>query len=309
MVMHKTIFTRYQNWLKENCRGTYSNITLLAYLKTVEKFLFYLENNKIVRLNDIELDKLHHFVKVKNKQQNKLYATGTQKVRMAALNLFFTWAYEYKYCRFNPVLTFKIDTLQKQFYEKRNKLDQKEEVSILTQHEMHLLLKTTVDNNNFIDIRNAAIVALILASGLYAHEITTLPINAVNTRKNELTLIDEAGNNRIIPLDTIIYLHPCQEWLAIRKNFLQKNEHHLFFFTKDLLPISQRNLHKIISQQLEQAGIRKGQKGGDILRQTAVVAKLAQGSSVEETMLMTETKSMSTMERYLNLVNEYLHIK
>jgi len=286
-------------WLEDKkSRGIISMNTCQSYQHTIDYFLSYLEAQKIQHLNDIETPQLEQFVKVKEAKLNKLYAPGTQRVRAAAISAFFDWAYQHGYCRHNLSLAYKINTTQKRYYQRESQKPEVTKPAILTQNEIAKLLNYVVEEENFNFVRDKAIVALISSSALYAHELCSLSEKAINFKRHELTVVNRQEEVRIIPLDKALYYAPLKSWLEVRQAYLIHQKHPLLFFSSRLNPLNQRTLHTIIAQYFELVGIVKTQQGSEMLRQTAITLKLAQGMSIEQISAICGLKSLANIGRY-----------
>jgi len=300
---YQTIKENFDVWLDDKkSHGIISINTCQSYQQTINYFLSYLLAQKILRLNDIETPQLEQFVKVKETKLNKLYASGTQRVRAAAISAFFDWAYQHGYCRHNLSLAYKINTTQKRYYHRDRQKPEVIKPAILTQKEMAKLLNYALEEENFNFVRNKAIVALILSSALYAHELCSLSEKAINFKRHELTVVDRQEKVRIIPLDKALYYAPLKSWLEVRKAYLINQKHPLLFFSSRFNPLNQRTLHTIIAQHFEHIGIVKPQQGSEVLRQTAITLKLAQGVPIEQISAMFELKSLANISRYIQLI-------
>ena len=185
------LFKKYSKWLMSSTEsGKYSEQTLYAYAKTIRHFQAFLLLKKIARLNDIELHAIHDFISFKDKKKKIYYAKNTQQLYATALKHFFTWAYDNNFVRYNLLISYKADKLQKNYYSKTKPLDEKHEYTILKKKERQHLINSFILIDDFQIARDAAIISLLSTAGLYAHELNLLTLTAIDTRLHRLKFID-----------------------------------------------------------------------------------------------------------------------
>lgn len=293
MTNFQLILKRYQKWLNDQTH--YTEITIVNYFRWVTYFLDHLSAFNCIKLNDVDNDMIYRFIHVrKNKKTGKIqpYAKASIKARLAALDLFFTWAFEKGYCRENPSLRYKKWQLKGKVLAKEKVLPENNRV-VLSVKEQQLLKQLDTEGDD-IRIRNRSIVLTILASALFAEELITLPFNQLNLNKGYLKI-----ERRQIPLDLPLCYEACQAWFTVRKKLLGNIKQPLVFFNQSLQPLSKRMLYKIVAQTLEEAGIRKAHQGPDILRQTAI-CRLLKTYPPDTVKQLTGLKSLDPYQLILN---------
>lgn len=289
---------QFNQWVtKENLSSVYTALTLKMYQNTIENFLHYLEIKHIAKLNDLDDTLLHPFIAYK--PNKKPYAAASINQRIAALDLFFTWAYEQRYCRINPILSYKKAKLQPRTLNSRLTKLNNESLDILDDTEQKRLYDILGIDLWFSAYRDAAIIELILESGLYAEEIITLEINNLNIEKKRVYIRGEDKRERQVKMNKLSHLSFCKQWLKFRQQFLGKHEYPLVFFTQRLKPMTKALLYQQISSYLLKGNIHKSQKGPDLLRQTAIVTMLKSGLTIEEVQANIGHKHLLSLERYI----------
>jgi len=91
------------------------------------------------------------------------------------------------------------------------------EIITLTPEEQRVILNTT--GEDFVATRNKCIISIILATALYAEEVTSLLINEINLAQDYID-IHKKNKKRRVPINLRICKLACQEWLEIRANTL-----------------------------------------------------------------------------------------
>ena len=290
----------FKKWLVK--KTIYSPVTMSDYLRIVKNFLFYLDSFNVHNLNEVNTDLLIAFLQMR---KNKPYSTSYINLRLAALSMFFNWAYTKRYCTQNPIIVYK-----------RSKIDTKrlidDEVSreipspvLLSLDEQQIIFNAKADES-FASIRNKCIVELILASGLYAEEVTHLTLESLHLKEGYIDIPGEDEQSRRTPLQLLICKESCSKWLKMRRELLldKAADLPLLFFTQQLTPLTKRMLYKITSQMMNSLNIDKKRIGPEILRQTAICNMLRNGWAFEDVQKYTGIKTLAILEKYRNALKQ-----
>ena len=168
MLTYAKIFTAFCNWL--SLQENYSKNTVSSYSRTVKNFLIYATSLNKFRFRDIDRGFLLKFASVRVDQ--KPYAPASLVLRLAALNLFYEWAKEQRYCPVNTIIDHRKAKLNNYVLPKRKK-QLTPNTKILSQEQQQQLLEIE-PKDNFVATRDKCIIALILATGINAEEILSL---------------------------------------------------------------------------------------------------------------------------------------
>lgn len=112
---------------------------------------------------------------------------------------------------------------------------------------------------NKIAIRDFAVVSLVYACALRISEACNLELKDVNFIRNELTVLDGKGGDRIVPIpDPTIKI--LKEWLAIRPNWKGNN----YFFTNikgttrpgKARPLTTKYYNQLFNKLAETSGVK-----------------------------------------------------
>ena len=287
--VHIKLFALFSDWLKNQ---TYALNTKKTYLQIAEKFLLYLDSFDIARLKDVSNDLLLNFI---TKRGSKLYAQANINLRLSALYLFYAWAYANKYSQTNPIIEYKKTMLNtKPFPKKILKLNN--DIIILTPKEQETFLNTK-EKDSFTTARNRLVIDLIFVGALYAEEVIGLLTKDVNLKKGYIIIRNKKGERQIQINSQVC--ESCQKWLTIRTSTLRSTPRSPFlFFTDKAKPITKRELHRIISKCMVEAGIDKEHLGPEVLRQTAIFNMLSSGKTIEEVQAITGIKTLKNIQRY-----------
>lgn len=301
MNTYQKICLAFKDWMLE--KGGHAELTQYFYLRIIHSFLNYLENFNVLRLNDVDPDFLSQFIQFRN---NTLYSASSIKSRVAALDLFFSWAYQKRYCLQNPVLSYKKAKIKsKPLEEKAPKSDQPVPTSILSFKEQQILANLKV-GSDFLEIRDKSIVLLLLASGLFAEEMRTLSWHDFHLEKGYLDVRGKNKRERRVNIQLALCQKIIKQWLKVRAQILAGNEHPMLFFTQTLRPLSKRVLYRIVSEYMAKAGIHRNPTGADVLRQTAICNMFKSKYSLEEIQRNTGIDTLTTLANYQQIAAHYL---
>jgi len=291
------MLSKYQGWLHQ--LDHLSPNTKTIYLRQINNLLAYLIAFDILRLNDISQKRLYQFI---HQYQQKTYSKTWVRVKVASLQLFFRWAYENKYCREQPMVTYK-----------KNKIahvpltagedEQPDERIILTNKEQQRLTRylATVDKEDVLAIRNRCIILLILATGLFAAELVALFTDDLSLKSGYIIVRNNTNRIRKINVDINLCRNSCKEWLSKRNELLGNDKQPFLFITQHLQPISLRSLYNIVADTLLHAGIIKKRAGAEVLRQTAIFNRLKNGASLETIRQEYGINTLAQIERYSDI--------
>ncbi len=286
---HIKLFSLFGSWLETQ---TYTSNTKKTYLQIVKKFLLFLDSFDIVRLKDVSNAAL--LLRFITKRGSKLYAQANVNLRLSALYLFYAWAQANKYSQTNPIIEYKKTKLNtKPFPKKILKPD--EDIVILTPKEQEALLNIK-GKDLFTTARNRFVIDLIFAGALYAEEVIGLLDKDINLKKGYITISNTKGERKIKINSRAC--KSCQRWLTIRTNTLHAPKLPFLFCTDKAKPITKRELHRMISKCVIDAGIDKEHLGPEVLRQTAIFNMLSAGKTIEEVQTITGLKTLKNIQKY-----------
>lgn len=106
------------------------------------------------------------------------------------------------------------------------------------------------------DYRDRAIFELIFSTGIRISELVSLNIDNFNSSQNEIRITGKGDKERIV-----LYGNRCkkyfQEYLLVRKNFLQKFDEKALFLNKNGKRIGQRGIRYVLSKRIQQVALKK----------------------------------------------------
>ena len=266
----KDLLPFFIKFLEEKGR---SPSTILAYKADLEQLLKYLQEKGRVLPSQIEQSDIETFRDLLLSQK---YTPKSVSRKLNAVKTFFRWLVSEKKTPSNPSASVahpKIETAPPKF---------------LNQIEYRALRDMVRD-----DIRIAAIIELILQTGLRISEVANL--NLENLK--DLELIIEAYATQ--PQRTIPLNKPAKGAIAEYLKIRPKSPSPYIFVSKNGKPLAVRNIRAAIDRYFQKADI-PGYSVNDI-RTTFMVENLKAGVDLILLSHVVGHKRLSTTERYLEL--------
>lgn len=255
-----------------------ASATILAYSKDIEQLSVFAASKGKTELQDITKDDIDSF---KDDLTAKSYTTKSISRKINSIKSFFIYIVGSGLITSNPATEVT-----------HPKYDIKPP-RILDKIEYRALRDACKD-----DLRMAAIVELLLQTGMRISELANLQISDINMENNQLVIRPfESHPERTIPFN-----QPAKEsldkYLAIRPKSAKTN----VFITKTGNPFLIRNIRSNLDRYFHNAGIQNA-KVND-LRHTFIAQQLSSGSPLVYISKLAGHKRLSTTEKYLEFISE-----
>jgi len=247
--------------------------TRLAYRADLEQMINYLQGKNIVLAEAVKQADLESF---RDALLADKYTPKSVSRKLNAVKTFFRWLLDEKYISNDPSMNVahpKIETTLPKF------------LSPLE----YRALRDVVRN----DLRIAAIVELILQTGMRISEVASLKIE--NIKGNQLVIEAYATQpERTIPLNK-----PAREVLDNYLSARHKSDSPYVFISKNSKPLAVRNIRAAIDRYMQKAEIPNFSVND--LRTTFIVENLKAGVDIVLLSHVAGHRRLSTTERYLEL--------
>ncbi len=199
----------------------YSSNTVDSYRRDIYKFKEYMEKEN-ASFNDVESNLIRNFLL--EETLNGISKRSSQR-RLVAMRRFYEWMLKEGKVKFNP---FKIITSPK--------LD-KTLPDFLHQEEIDKLFEEDSKREDFLALRDHAILELLYASGLRVSELVSLTLDSLNPNRRTIRVKGKGNKERIVPysieckkaLDK--YINECRNEI-IAKNKIENSTNALFLNSK-----------------------------------------------------------------------------
>ncbi len=266
----KAILPKFIDDLKAKGR---SPATILAYRADLEQLINYLGSKNKASAEQVTSSDLESF---RDWLLMQKYTPKSTSRKLNAVKTFFRWAKELNLINIDP---------------SKNVGHPKIEASVpkfLSPLE-YRALRDTVKS----DLRVAAIVELILQTGVRISEVANLKIMNIN---EEILMVEAYATQ---PTRNITLNNPAKLALAAHIKERPKSESPFVFISKNGKPLAIRNIRAAIDRYMQKAEI--GKFSVNDLRTTFIVENLKRGVDLVTISQVAGHKRLSTTERYLEL--------
>ncbi len=258
-----------------------SDSTKDSYRHDLEAFRDYLDQNELDVLK-IDLQHLENYSEYL--QKVKKYAEATQSRRLQLVKYFFKYLHEgAKLIPENPSTTLKLP-----------KLPERDPVTLSISQAKKMLNIIEKEKNNFLRLRDKAIVLTFLNSGLRVGELANIKLSDVDffCKNNYFFVIGKGNKERkvVFSKDTMVAI---KEYMLIRPKV---NSDYLFLSTRKQ-KISVSTIQYMVYKYLEKAGF----KGYSVhkLRSTSATIMSEQGVQIHDIQEVLGHKDTKTTKRYV----------
>jgi len=247
--------------------------TVLAYRADLEQMLSFLHGKNIVTLDNVRQEHLEQF---RDSLLAEKYTPKSVSRKLNAIKTFFRWLISENFTSFDPsqnVSHPKIESTPPKF------------LSPLEYRALRDVVRG--------DIRIAAIVEVILQTGMRISEIASLKL--ANVKAEEVKVEAYATQpERTIPLNS-----PAKEALDAYVKMRPKTESPYVFVSKNGKPLAVRNIRAAIDRYMQKADVPAYSVND--LRTTFIIENLKAGVDLVLLSQVSGHKRLSTTERYLEL--------
>jgi integrase/recombinase XerC len=255
-----------------------ASATILAYSKDIEQLADFVGKSDVKNLNEITKDHIDSF---KANLADNNYTTKSISRKINSIKSFFAYVQAKGLITENPSTGVS-----------HPKYDIKPP-RILNKIEYRALRDACRE-----DVRMAAIVEVLLQTGMRISELANLKIGDIDQNTNQMTIrAYESHPERIIPLNP-----PAKESLLKYLETRPKSANTSVFITKTGNAFLIRNIRSNLDRYFHAAGIENA-KVND-LRHTFIAQQLTSGSPLVYISKLVGHKRLSTTEKYLEFISE-----
>ncbi len=267
------------NSFKENLsKQGRASATILAYSKDIEQLTDFVSKSGKPELKDITKADIDSF---KDDLAQKNYTTKSISRKINSIKSFFNYIQTNGLITDNPAT----DVTHPKYDIKPPRL--------LNKIEYRALRDVCKD-----DARMAAIVELLLQTGMRISELANLKLQDVDRESNQFTIrAFESHPERLIPFN-----QPAKEALERYLTIRPKSSNDSIFITKTGNTFLIRNIRSNLDRYFHIAGIQNA-KVND-LRHTFIAQQLTSGSPLVYISKLVGHKRLSTTEKYLEFISE-----
>ena len=264
----------------------YSEKTTNGYLKDLCMFLEYMNENDMKRFKDIKYQDIRDYI---NYLYDSKYNSKTISRHVSSLRSLFKYLKANDIIDDNPCLLISNPKIEKKL------------PKYLNFEETERLLNA-FDNNNYIGIRNSAIMELLYSTGIRVSELTNIKLNDISNSNRTINVTGKGNKERIVYFGS-----RCKELLDkyLKTSYYDLNVNNLdyLFLSKTGKKINDREVRKIMDAAANIAGI-KMKISPHVLRHTFATHMLQDGADLRSVQELLGHENLSTTQIYTHLTNE-----
>ena len=280
-----------------------SESTIQAYTSDLGQFIAWVKRNggKDFAPEQVFPSEVQQYREYLQHQRGNKPASIARQI--ASLSHFFQWAVEQGLCATNPTAQIKVPRMQRLAPRWLTKSEQR---ALLRVVERDLFFPYVFYSQRRITRRrDAAIVVLLLHTGLRVGELTSLQMQAVDLKERSGWIEVRAGKGRktrIVPLNAVAR-RALQAWLQVRP---EVSEGHVFIVVERSHhgPLSSRSVQRAIRRYGELAGLPK--LTPHMLRHTFAKNLVEAGVSLEKVAALLGHSNLNTTRIYITPSSEDL---
>ncbi|MFH2013042.1 MAG: site-specific tyrosine recombinase XerD [Pseudomonadota bacterium] len=269
-------------------RGLSKN-TLESYSRDLNKYLDYLENNKIINIKETSSS---HVVAFLSTLKQKGLGTKTIARNLVAIKMFYKFLVNENHLDKNP--TVRIESPKTGL-----KLP-----NTLTLDEVERLLDQP-DSTNPLGMRDSAMLELLYATGVRVSELILLSLNSINLEVGYLIAFGKGSKERIVPIGNQATEKLKEYMISARKKLLKNSSSSYLFVNRSGNHLSRQGFWKIIKKYTFKAGIKKNITP-HTLRHSFATHLLERGADLRSVQTMLGHVDISTTQIYTHVTRERL---
>lgn len=271
---------KYEEYLKYELN--YSENTIKQYLMNLDKYLRFLNINKISYQNITKDDVMKFLKKLDEENLSKRSIANI----LSALRTFYNFLLDEKIITSN---------LFKQIH--NPKLEKK--LPNFLSYEQTRQILDSINTETELDYRNKLIIEMFYATGIRVSELVNIKISDINKNDKSIIILGKGKKERIVYFGDYAKI-ALENYLNIRSI----NSEYLFL-NKDGNKISIRGVEKIVDKLTSMAAI-KNNVTPHTFRHTFATHLLNNGADIKSVQELLGHSSLNTTEIYTHITSDYL---
>lgn len=305
---HQQIILDFGAWLEDAFEYPYSPLTRKSYLRVARELL---EGGLPAEgLQALSVEQIRRFTE--RTQEGRRYAVASRIVRTAAIKLLWRFLLERGLVAYDAMPGLAQAKEAERRLAGRGGRKPKRKPAVLGWADQDALLQTVAKNPaEDIRVRDRALLALLLVTGLRRQECCELKISGLNLAEGRLRILGKGNKERVILFEPTACGLPeaIKDWEHWRQRFVEKaaqagrEDPGTLFLTRSGRPVRANLLYQQVSRYLRAAGLAPGHFGPHVLRHTAASRMLAQNVPLRRVMENMGHEHLATLEIYAHLLD------
>ena len=264
----------------------YSNYTINGYLKDLDFFLEYLNENNIKDYNNVDYQIIREYISY---LYNLDYNNKTIARHISSLRSFFKYLYKEKIIKNNPSTLISNPKLEKRLPKYLNFEDTER-------------LLNAFDTDNYISIRNSLILELLYSTGIRVGELVNIKLNDISLSDTSIKIFGKGNKERIVYFGNRC-LTLIKKYLNVSYKKLNKYNLDYFIISNTGKKMNDRLVRKVVDDASKIAHIDI-KISPHVLRHTFATHMLIDGSDIRSVQELLGHENLSTTQVYTHLTNE-----
>jgi len=270
-------------------RGMAQN-TLESYGRDLSRYIFFIEEEK--KINDITRVTPEVIVEYLTRIRNEGLAANSMNRSLAALRGFYKYLLREKILTENPLANIELAKVWMKLPE------------TISKEEMKIILAQPGNQSNA-DIRNAAMLELLYATGIRVSELINLTMNSINWQVGFLIVMGKGSKERIVPIGKVAYDCTRRYVDEIRPRLMQKKSTDVLFLNRFGKKFTRQGFWKIVAGYAKKAGLQK-KVYPHTFRHSFASHLLEGGADLRTVQVMLGHSDISTTQIYTHITRERL---
>lgn len=268
----------------------YSQNTIAAYRNDLGQFVQFIQNQKLAlkQWQDVDEEVVESYVQ---DMKNQPYASSSIARKVAAVKSFFHFLFARGITKQDPTTQLESPKVKKR------------KPQTLTPAEVDRLLEAPTHKKAPKNLRDAALLGVLYATGMRVTEVVSLELNELDLEESVLNCVSKDGQIRELPFDE----HTKQllkSYLEKGRPYLAKNgEEKALFLNHRGYQLTRQGLWLIIKAYARQAKLETDVTP-HTLRHSFAAHKLNSGSNLQEVQQLLGHANISTTQIYTQLAEE-----
>ena len=266
----------FERWLDTHFASPYSPKTRRVYRSVISQMLVHSQKQGVRHFSELNKAWLRSFITV-NQDAGTMYSRTYQTLRCAALNIFWTWLVEKCVVSDNPVSAMLEERRQDRIGIGPRPAGGKVPhrlPSVLMWEDQRALLDVVKRSKWRTSLRDHALIALILATGIRCEELCEAKIAHLSLTYKRMRVVGKGNKERIIEFGHDAQIVGIMEtWLEERASLMKwlGAESPYLFVSRTGRALTESLVYQQVSKYIKEAGLqtRVNRKGPHVLRHTA----------------------------------------
>lgn len=264
----------------------YSDLTINGYLKDLDLFLEYLNENNIKNYKNIEYQDIRLYI---NYLYDLKYNNKTISRHISSLRSFFKYLKINKVINNNPMTLISNPKLEKKLPKYLNFEDTEK-------------LLNAFDKSNYIGLRNSLILEMLYSTGMRVSEIINVKLKDISLIDKNIKITGKGNKERVVYFGTKC-LNLINLYLKNSYPKLNLNNSEYLLLSKTGKKINDREIRTIVDDASKVANIDI-KISPHVLRHTFATHMLTDGADLRSVQELLGHENLSTTQIYTHLTNE-----